>query len=416
MTNPATGASTPDAVGVSADRLRRIDPVMESYVDRGVVAGINTLISRRGTIVQQASYGHRDREAGVAMTDDTIFRIYSMTKPVVATALMMLHEEGAFRLEQPVAQYLPAFGSAKVMGEDGSLVDPARPMEIRHLLLHTSGLTYDFMVDSPVAQLYRDERIMNDATRSLEEVIDAVAALPLAWQPGERWHYSVGIDVAARLIEVLADQPLGDFLDERLFRPLGMTDTAFGVPEPKQDRLAAMYGLPDLVGRDYSGAQLVEAALSGFNERIDVSETYPTDTPDVFVRGGLGLFSTIGDYWRFAQMLCANGRWEGERLLGRKTLELMHRNHLPTSLLPFEIMGQPTPGYGFGLGSRVMIDTAESAGPGSDGEFGWAGAAKTYFWVDPVEDLVGIFMSQYMTGVELPDRDFRALAYQAIDD
>jgi CubicO group peptidase (beta-lactamase class C family) len=176
-----------------------------------------------------------------------------------------------------------------------------------------------------------------------------------------------------------------------------------------------MYGLPDLIGRDYEASQLVAAALGGFNERIDVSATYPTDTPEVFVRGGLGLFSTIGDYHRFAQMLLDGGQYGGQRLLSRKTLELMHRNHLPEHLTPIEIMAQPMPGLGFGLGSRVVTDIARTAGPGSDGEFGWAGAAKTYYWVDPAEDLVGVFMAQYMTGVETPDRDFRSLVYQAFD-
>ncbi len=411
-----TDLAAPESVGMSSTRLERIAPVMQSYVDRGVVAGISTLVSRRGETVHSARFGHRDREAGLAMTDDTIFRIYSMTKPVVSTALMMLHEEGAFQLEQPVATYLPAFLSTQVLGADGSLVAQERPMEIRDLLTHTSGLTYDFMIDTPVAGMYRDARIMNDSSRTLGDLIDALAALPLASQPGRRWHYSVGIDVAARLIEVLADRPLGDFLADRMFGPLGMTDTGFGVAERDVDRLAAMYGLPDLIGPGFDGFKLVEAALSGFNERIDVSETYPTGTPDVFQRGGLGLFSTAADYLRFARLLLGNGEVDGVRLLGRKTLELMHRNHLAADLMPYEIMGRGAPGYGFGLGSRVMVDTPSSGGTGSDGEYGWAGAAKTYYWVDPAEDLIGIFMTQYMTGVESPDRDFRSLVYQAIVD
>jgi CubicO group peptidase (beta-lactamase class C family) len=406
----------PESVGMSRARLERITPALTSYIDRGDIAGFSTLVSRRGQIVHAEQRGYRDREAGVEMTEDTIFRIYSMTKPIVSTALMLLHEEGKFQLEHPVATYLPAFAQTKVMAPDGSLVDQARPMDVRDLLTHTSGLTYDFMIDTPVAAMYRDARIMNDASRTLEELTEAIAALPLSSQPGERWHYSVGIDVAARLIEVLSGQALGNFLQERIFGPLGMSDTGFGVDEAKLDRLAAMYGLPDLIGRDYEAGQLLEAALSGFNERIDVSETYPVGTPDVYQRGGVGLFSTISDYWRFAQMLVDGGRFDGEQIVGRKTLELMHSNHLPAALLPFDILGQPNPGMGFGLGSRVMMDVAQSAGPGSVGEYGWAGAAKTYFWVDPAEDLVGVFMTQYMTGVLLPDRDFRSLVYQAIVD
>ena len=302
------------------------------------------------------------------------------------------------------------------MDPDGSLVGQARPMQIRDLLTHTSGLTYDFMADNPAAQLYRDARIMNDATRSLEALVDELATLRLAFLPGSRWHYSVGIDVAARLIEVLSGQSLGAFLSERLFEPLGMVDTGFGVPDDQLPRLSAMYGLPDLIGENYSFLQLMEAALGGFNERIDVSATYPTGTPDVFQRGGLGLFSTMSDYLRFAQMLAAGGTFDAERIIGRKTLELMHANHVPSELLPYELLGLPVPGMGFGLGSRVMLDVAATAGPGSVGEYGWAGAAKTYYWVDPAEELVGLFMSQYMTGMLLPERDFRSLVYQAIDD
>ncbi len=406
----------PGTVGMSSIRLERIAPVMESYVAERGVAGISTMISRRGEIVHAEQFGFQNTEAGTPMAPDTIFRIYSMTKPIVSTALMLLHEEGAFQLEHPVSQYLPAFGATKVLADDGTLVDQARPMQIRDVLSHTSGLTYDFMADNPVAQMYRDARIMNDATRPLDALIDELATLPLAFQPGTRWHYSVGIDVAARLIEVLSGQALGDFLRARLFDPLGMGDTGFGVPDEQLERVSAMYGLPDLVGENYSAIQLVEAALSGFNERIDVSATYPTSTPNVFQRGGLGLFSTTGDYMRFAQMLANNGTLDGERIIGRKTLELMHTNHLPGELLPYELLGLPVPGMGFGLGSRVMLDVAETAGPGSVGEYGWAGAAKTYYWVDPAEELVGLFMSQYMTGMLLPDRDFRSLVYQAIDD
>ena len=408
--------TSPETVGMSSDRLHRITPVMESYVaERGVV-GISTMISRRGEIVHAEQFGFQDREAGTPMAADTIFRIYSMTKPVVSTALMLLHEEGAFQLEQPVAQYLPAFGTTKVLADDGSLVDQARPMQIGDLLGHTSGLTYDFMADNPAAQMYRDARIMNDAARPLDALIDELATLPLAFQPGTRWHYSVGIDVAARLIEVLSGQSLGDFLQERFFDPLGMGDTGFGVADDQLGRVSAMYGLPDLVGENYSAIQLMEAALAGFNERIDVSTTYPTSTPDVFQRGGLGLFSTASDYMKFAQMLASGGTFDGNRIVGRKTLELMHTNRLPHELLPYELLGLPVPGMGFGLGSRVMLDVAETAGTGSVGEYGWAGAAKTYYWVDPAEELVGVFMSQYMTGMLLPERDFRSLTYQAIDD
>ncbi len=407
--------SAPESVGMSSERLERLEPAMQAFIDDGSVAGISTMISRRGQIVHAMQVGHRDTEAGLAMTPDTIFRIYSMTKPIVSTALMMLHEEGRFQLTDPLSSYIPAFAETKVMADDGSLVDQARPIEVRDVMMHTSGLTYDFML-SPVAELYREARIMNDATRSLEECVDAIAAIPLAFQPGAMWHYSVGIDVAARLVEVLCGQSLGQFLSERMFDPLGMVDTGFGVAESELGRLSAMYGLPDLIGEGYSAADLLTAALGGYNERADVSATYPTDAPEVFQRGGLGLFSTVSDYMRFGQMLVNGGELDGERVVGPKTLELMHSNHLPEALLPYDLIGQPARGMGFGLGSRVMMNPAEFGGTGSVGEFGWAGAAKTYYWVDPAEELVGVFMAQYMTGVREPDRTMRSLTYQAITD
>lgn len=409
-------AVDPAAVGMSAERLERIAPAMQAYVDRGVVRGISTLVARRGRVVNRGLFGHRDAETRAEMTDDTIFRIYSMTKPIVSTGLMLLHEEGRFQLDQPVGAFLPAFAAPKVLNADGSVDEATAPITIGDLLGHTSGLTYDFMIDNPAAELYRDHRVMHDATRTLEECVDVIASLPLAFQPGERFHYSVGIDVAARLIEVIADQSLGDFLAERVFGPIGMTDTGFGVPDHELYRLAAMYGLPDLMGENHDARDLANAELAGYNEPIDVSTTYPTGTPAVFVRGGTGLFSTMDDYFRFAQTLGNGGELDGNRVIGRKTLELMHANRLPPAMLPWEIMGGPTPGFGFGLGSRVLIDVAASQGAGSVGEFGWAGAAKTYYWVDPAEDLVGVFMAQYMTGPAEPDRAFRSVVYQAIAD
>lgn len=411
-----TTVGSPESVGMSGERLARIDPVMRAFVDTGGFAGVSVRVARRGRTVFSAQYGHRDREAGLPMTEDTIFRLYSMTKPIVSTALMLLFEEGRFRLTDPVAKFLPAFGATKVLAADGSLEDQARPMQVRDLLSHTSGLTYDFLQDSPVGELYREARLMNDPTRPLEAVIAELAALPLAFQPGTRWHYSVGIDVAAHLVEVIAGQPLGEFLQQRLFGPLGMVDTAFGVPDDQLGRLSAMYGLPDLFAPGQTLGAIFQAWTGGYNQRADVSDTYPTDTPEVFVRGGIGLYGTIGDYARFAQMLLNGGELDGERVIGRKTLSLMHSNHLPAALLPYDVGGAPNPGWGFGLGSRVMMNPAEFGGPGSVGEFGWAGAAKTYFWVDPEEELVGLLMTQYMVAFDQPELDLRALTYQALVD
>jgi CubicO group peptidase (beta-lactamase class C family) len=404
-----------EAPGMSARRLERIGPAMQAYVDRGVYAGINTLVARRGKVVHAGEFGWRDKEAGSPMSADTIVRLYSMTKPIICTALMTLLEEGRFRLVDPLARYIPAFGAVKVMEADGGLVNPARPIMVRDVMTHTSGLTYRFVDDSPVGKMYGGAKLL-DAQVPLEAAIEDLARLPLAFQPGSRWRYSVGIDVAARLIEVISGRPLRAFLRERLFEPLGMIDTDFGVPPEKRTRLAAMYGRPDLIGAEVTVSSELEAWAKGVNDRLDVSKSYPVDAPDVFVRGGHGLFSTVGDYFRFAQMLANGGELDGERIIGRKTLELMHSNHMPAGLLPLEIGGLPLPGYGFGLGSRVLLDVAQSGAPGSAGEFGWSGAAKTYFWVDPKEQLVGLFMTQSMMSFDLPELDLRALAYQAIED
>jgi CubicO group peptidase (beta-lactamase class C family) len=404
-----------DAAGMSTRRLERVGPAMQSYIDRGVYAGINTLIARRGKVVHAGAFGWRDKEAGHAMTADTIFRLYSQTKPIICTALMTLLEEGRFGLIEPVAKYLPAFGAVKVREADGKLVAPIRPILIRDLMTHMSGLSYHFVEEAGVGKMYTEAKLLR-ADHSLEAVIDDLARFPLAFQPGTRWRYSVGIDVAARIIEVISGRPLGMFLRERLFEPLGMTDTAFGVPSEKRSRVAAMYGRPDLFDAGVTMGSEFAAWMAGVNNRLDVSKSYPVDSPDVFVRGGHGLFSTIGDYFRFAQMLANGGELDGERIIGRKTLELMHSNHVPTSLLPLEIGGLPLPGYGFGLGSRVLMDVAQSGAPGSVGEFGWSGAAKTHYWVDPKEQVVGLFMTQSMMSFDVPEMDLRALAYQAIDD
>jgi CubicO group peptidase (beta-lactamase class C family) len=404
-----------EAAGMSARRLQRIRPAMEAYINRGVYAGFNTLIARHGKVVHAEQFGWRDKEAGSPMTADTIFRLYSMTKPIVCVALMTLLDEGRFRLIDPLAKYIPAFGTVKVREDDGSLVNQARPVMLRDLMTHMSGLTYGFVDESPVGKMYQGAKL-SDAQCSLEAAIDDLARFPLAFQPLARWRYSVGIDVLARVIEVISGRPLGAFLRERLFDPLGMVDTAFGVPSEKRDRLAAMYGRPDVNAPGVTVRSGLEAWAKGVNDRLDVSKSYPVDSPDVFMRGGHGLFGTIGDCYRFAQMLANGGELDGVRILGRKTLELMHLNHVPAALLPLDVGGLPLPGYGFGLGSRVLLDVAQSGAPGSVGEFGWSGAAKTHYWVDPKEDLVGLFMTQSMMSFDLPELDLRALAYQAVED
>jgi CubicO group peptidase (beta-lactamase class C family) len=410
----------PETVGISAERLSRIRPAMQRYVDQGKNAGISTMIARHGQVVHFEQVGWLDKEENKPLTADAIFRIYSMTKPVVCTALMILYEQGHFQLFDPVAKFIPAFADLKVLEStesgDTRLVALERPVTIQHLLTHTAGLTYGFLEDSPVGAMYRQAELLQDAGKSLADFVAELTRLPLAYQPGSRWHYSVAIDVVAYLIELISGQSLNRFLREKLFHPLGMADTDFYVPPSKAHRLATMYGLPDVSAPDTTLSTIESAWKAGFNKKVDVSESYPATDPDGFARGGHGLFSTAWDYMRFAQMLLNQGYLDGTRILGRKTVELMHTNHLPAHLLPYKIAEPPAYGYGFGLGSRVLLNVAQSRMPGSVGEFGWSGAAKTYYWVDPQEKLVGLLMSQAMMQIELPQRDFQVLAYQAVVD
>lgn len=403
---------------MNEERLSRIRPCMQAYIEQDQLTGISTMVAHKGQIVWNDQVGWQDKEQQIPLKADAIFRMYSMTKPVICTALMMLHEQGKFHLFHPIGQYLPAFQNLKVLEADPNgqrLVPAQREVTLRDLLTHTSGLTYDFLEDFPVGQLYRDAKLSHDGSRTLAAMIDELARQPLAFQPGTQWHYSLSIDVLAHLIEVLSGQPLGDFLQEQLFTPLGMTDTGFHVPAHKQSRCASMYGVIDLVGENVTFHEILAAWTTEKRKKLDVSQTYPLDRPGQFARGGVGLYSTLEDYMKFAQLLLNQGAWDGQQIVGRKTLELMHSNHLPAALCPYHIANLVFwKGYGFGLGSRVLLDPAASEMPGSVGEFGWAGAAKTYFWVDPQEELIGLFMSQHMMGLETPDKDFQVLTYQAL--
>ena len=262
----------PQAAGMNPSRLKRIKPAMQAYVDQRGFAGISTMLARQGQIVHFEQVGHQDRETRTPLTPDTIFRIYSMTKPIVCTALMMLHEEGRFQLFDPVAKYLPAFGKVKVLNANGVEEDIVRTMTIKQLFTHTSGISYAFLEDSPVGGMYLKAGLMADGTKTLQATIDELARFPLAYQPGTRWHYSLSIDVLAHLIEVLLGRPLQDFLKERLFGPLGMADTAFSVPAEKQHRLSAMYGHPDITTHPLS--QIAAAWQAGDNGRRNVDRDH----------------------------------------------------------------------------------------------------------------------------------------------
>lgn len=395
--------------------LADIQPAMQAYAARHGIPGIATLLAHRGRIVHFSQAGWQDIANTLPLVPGTIYRIYSMTKPVVSAAFLQLCETGRLRLDDPLSRYIPAFQHSRVLRD--SSAGPryealARPILIRDLLTHTAGLTYDFLEDNPVAPLYRQAGLMCDAGRTLKQLVTELAHLPLAFQPGVRWHYSMSIDVIAHLVEIVSGWSLEDFLVERLFKPLSMVDTQFSVPLEKQSRLAEMSGCPDVAVSTMS--EIAVAKECGDYRARDVEATYPAVRLAAFARGGHGLFSTASDYFRFAQMLLNEGVFEDARVLSKQSVRLMFSNQLSRSLMPFAIGLVPHAGYGFGLGGRVRMDSAACAFSGADSEFGWEGAARTSFWVDPENELVGVLMMQHMVGRDWPEREFRELAYRAL--
>lgn len=402
---------------MSSLRLSYIDKVMEEEVNQGRISGINTLIARGGEVVYSKQFGLMNRETGHKMREDTLFRIYSMTKPIVCTAFMTLYEQGKFDLKEPVAKYIPAFAQLKVLQRDAlgneKLVNLEQPVSIHHLLTHTSGLVYDFYDESPVCNLYRRQHLLGKASRSLKELVDHLCQLPLANQPGSRWFYSISIDVIAYLIEIISGKSLSDFLAEVLFEPLGMRDTGFFVKEADRERVASMYGGVDLGGENISWKTLLDVWTRGVNQPLDVTASSPIDNPS-FARGGHGLISTAQDYWQFTQMLLNKGELNGARVLNPQTIAFMYSNHLKPTLLPIKFENIEISGYGFGLGSRVLVNVPQAQMLSSEGEYGWSGAAKTYYWIDPQQDLIGIFLAQYMCNFSMIERIFQNLTYHAL--
>ncbi len=397
----------PEALGMSSERLNNINLKLQEYIDQKQVAGFVTLVARDSEVAHLETCGYRDAEAQLPMERDTIFRIYSMTKPITSIALMMLYERGKFQLVEPVSRYIPAYGKTKVLSEYGymgpKLVPQNPPMTIQHLLTHTAGLSYGFHYDTPIDDMYR-RSIFRSETASLEEKIIGMAELPLRFQPGSAWYYSIATDVCGYLVQALADMPFEDYLEEYIFRPLGMVDTAFQVPADKLDRFAKLYqhNIQDRSFHPYEGAPHIPWR--------DYSQ--PASAPS----GGGGLVSTITDYWQFANMLLNDGELGDARIIGRKTLEFMTINHIKPDLLPLAIGLNVIPGRGFGLGFDVVIDPAQTGVTNSLGNYGWSGAAATNFWVDPQEQLVGIIMTQLMDNMLPFQQDFRALTYQALID
>jgi len=397
------------AVGLDGERLERIDRHFREYVDDGRLPGWTIVVARRGKVAHLSSYGMRDVEAGLAVEPDTIFRLYSMTKPVTSVAAMMLYEEGLFELKEPVHRFLPSFRDQRVY-QRGSAFDPVtlpspEPMRMWHLLSHTSGLTYPFFYAHPVDAIYRAAGFDYGKVPDLDlaQAADLWGTFPLLFVPGTEWNYSVSTDVLGRVVEVLSGQTLDAFFAERIFAPLGMADTGFSVPEEDHGRLAALYNLAPK--RTFARAE---------------GEGRQVLSPPKMLSGGGGLVGTAHDYHRFVQMLVGEGALDGVRLLSPRTLQLMTTNHLPGGAT-LEEVGRPLfsettfDGTGFGLGFSVLLDPAVSKTMGSKGLYAWGGAASTAFWVDPAEELTALFFTQLVPSGSYPIRsELQQLVYQAV--
>jgi len=399
-------ANTPEHAGLSSQRLAKIDAWMDRWVGDGRLAGLSVFVSRRGRLAYERHAGLADIARTRPMAADSVLRIYSMTKSLTSTALLMLYEDGLFQLDDPISGVLPCFKHMRVYAGEGREPVPAeREITYRDLLTHTSGLTYGFMDATPVDVMYRDQGVdFQTSDRTLGEVVEHAATLPLLAQPGAAWNYSIATDVLGHVVAVLSGQSFERFLHDRVIAPLGMTDTAFHVPPDKIDRFAANYAR----GEDGKAVLLDDPATSGFTK------------PRAIASGGGGLVGTGRDYLRFCRMMLNRGTLDGERLLGRKTVELMTANHLGGDMAS---MGQARfsesnySGIGFGLGFSVMLDPARAQILGSPGEYAWGGAASTGFWIDPVEDMAVVMMTQLTPSSTYPiRRELRVLTYQAIVD
>lgn len=405
VATPALAETKPEAVGFASERLKPLHETLQAHVDDKRLAGLVTILARHGKIVDHKTYGLQDIAGNKPMQKDTLFRIYSMTKPIVGAAMMMLYEEGKWKPSDPLSRHIPEFANLKVYAgeKDGKpvLEAPRHAPTVGELMSHTAGFTYGLFGSSPVDKMYAQANPL--AAGSLQEFIDKLATLPLAYQPGEGWVYSVSVDVQGYLVEKLSGKSLPDFLDERLFKPLGMKDTGFFVPEDKLPRLASVYvpGPQGLTALPHDPAVSKHPALAS---------------------GGGGLYSTADDYLRFAQMLLNGGELNGTRLLAPSTIELMRTNHVPEPLKNGQFgIGyyRMQPGFGFGYDVAVFEDPTQVGSTAGKGTYLWDGAAGTWFWIDPSNDVIFIGMVQrMMTAPGMPNLEdtTRALTYRALVD
>jgi CubicO group peptidase (beta-lactamase class C family) len=395
--------TAPEQVGLSSQRLARIKPALQEFVDHQQVSGVVTMIARKGQVVYSDALGMQDIEEKKPMRGDTMCRIYSMTKPITSAAVMMLYEEDKLELDDPVSKYLPELAGLKVFvrvnGAALELEDAEREMTIRDLLRHTSGLTYGVFGVTPVDLRYLSAGILApDGT--LAEMVTKLQSLPLLYQPGSRFNYGVSTDVLGRIVEVASGKPFDAFLQERVFAPLAMVDTGFYVPAEKHDRLATNYG-----PKPGGGLQTIDAfRSSAFRHKPKL------------LSGGGGLVSTAPDYMRFCLMLLNRGELDGKRLLSAETVDTMTKNQLPAQAYPIEIGGFKRQGVGFGLGFSVIAERIDAAPYVPVGEYGWGGAASTHFWISPQHELAVIVLTQYMPFSLRLEAAVKPLVYDAIID
>src|SRR3984957_2865470 len=418
---PTPALASPESAGMSKAAFERIEHhLRQRYIEAARFPGTQLTVYRRGQLVHSSVQGLADIERKVAVKDDTIFRIYSMTKPITSIAFMMLVEEGRVSLEEPVHRYIPEW---KNLGVFQAGVCPAfltrptsRPMQIVDLMRHTSGLTYGFQQRSNVDAAYRELKIGEiEKAGTLSSMIADLTKVPLEFSPGEAWNYSVSTDVIGYLIGVISGKPFEQFLQERIFDPLGMNDTGFFVPPDKAHRLAACYSASP------QGAMTFHATdrKGGLTLQDDPATSSFLSTPS-FISGGGGLCATAADYLTFCRALLTGGELDGVRLLGPKTLALMTSNHLPGGRdlpeMSRSLFSEAAyNGIGFGLGFSVTMNPAQTLIPGSAGEYAWGGAATTSFWIDPAEELIAIFMTQVLPSSAYPiRRELRTMVYAAI--
>ena len=412
MTSPTITTDPRDA-GFDPGRLGRIDKHFAEYVEDGRLPGWQVIVSRGGAVVHSTTHGRRSIERDEPWAADTVARMYSMTKPITSVAAMMLYEEGAFQLKDPIRDYLPEFAETPVY-RAGSFLKPVvepqtEPIRVWHLLTHTSGLTYGFHNTHAVDAIYRKAGFewATPADIDLAECCARWAEMPLVFQPGSEWNYGVSTDVLGRLVEVVSGQPLDEFCRSRIFAPLGMDETDFWVPADRADRLADLYVPHPATG---SAVPAPGALNTAFDHR------------PAFISGGGGVIGTAADYLRFAHMLLGRGELDGVRLLGSRTADYMVRNHLPGNA-DLEAFGRPLfaettfDGIGFGLGFSVVLDPAKNKVPTTAGAYSWGGAASTIFWVDPTEEIVVVFLTQLLPSSTHPIRpELGQLVYQSLVD